>query len=561
MPFRRSQFESSIGSAPSDKSFNPATLLSIICLWLAAVGNGAVWQELHKLGRLQSAKDVWVAICMGLVIWGALVALSALLAWRRSIKPVLVFLLIASALGMHFMMSYGVVIDNTMMINVFQTDPRETRDLLNLQLFVTLILVAGLPMLWLWFVSVRRLPWEKQLARNTLILIAGVAVSVGAIALSFQGFSSLMRNHKHVRYLLNPLNSLYAIGQIATKPLRHGPQPLQAIGQDAKLGAPSESSKPPLLMIVVGETARAANFSFNGYGRQTTPQLAKIAQTDHFVYWKDAWSCGTNTAASLPCMFSHLGKEAYEDSKARYESLLDVLQRAGMAVLWIDNQSGCKGVCDRVGNVNVSQAKIPEHCSSGECHDGVMLHDLDARIAALPAEKRAKGVVVVLHQMGSHGPAYYKRVPPEFKKFQPECLTNNLSDCSREQITNSYDNTLLYTDQLLFSSINWLKTKANTAQSAMIYVSDHGESLGEKGIYLHGLPYAIAPNEQKQIPWLNWFSPEFVAGKNLDVACLKRNAGQRVSHDNLFHSVLGLLDVKTSLHTANLDVYAACSKP
>ena len=190
-----------------------------------------------------------------------------------------------------------------------------------------------------------------------------------------------------------------------------------------------------------------------------------------------------------------------------------------------------------------------------------MLHDLDARIAALPAEKRAKGVVVVLHQMGSHGPAYYKRVPPEFKKFQPECLTNNLSDCSREQITNSYDNTLLYTDQLLFSSINWLKTKANTAQSAMIYVSDHGESLGEKGIYLHGLPYAIAPNEQKQIPWLNWFSPEFVAGKNLDVACLKRNAGQRVSHDNLFHSVLGLLDVKTSLHTANLDVYAACSKP
>ncbi len=560
MPFRRSQFESSTGSSLANKGFNPATLLIIVCLWIAAVGNGAVWQELHKLGRLQSGKDIWVAICMGLMIWGSLVALAALLAWRRSIKPVLIFLLIAAALGMHFMMSYGVVIDNTMMINVFQTDPRETRDLLNFRLFITLFLVAGLPMIWLWFAPVQHTRWRKQLLRTALILIAGVAVSVGAIALSFQGFSSLMRNHKHVRYLLNPLNSLYAIGQIATQPLRHGPQPLQAIGLDAKLGERAQA-KPPLLMIVVGETARSANFSFNGYARQTTPQLAKIAQTDNFVYWKDAWSCGTNTAASLPCMFSHLGKEAYEDSKARYESLLDVLQRAGLAVLWIDNQSGCKGVCDRVENVNTAQAKVPEHCSSGECHDLVMLHDLDARIAALPAEKRAKGVVVILHQMGSHGPAYYKRVPQAFKKFQPECLTNNLSDCTREQITNSYDNTLAYTDHLLFSSIDWLKTKADAAPSAMIYVSDHGESLGEKGIYLHGLPYAIAPNEQKQIPWLNWFSPEFVTGKNLDIACLQKNASQRITHDNLFHSVLGLLDVKTALHAPKLDVYAPCMKP
>jgi lipid A ethanolaminephosphotransferase len=474
----------------------------------------------------------------------------------------LIFLLIATALGLHFMLSYGVVIDDTMMINVMQTDPRETRDLLNTRLFLTLFVVAGLPIIWLWRQSVQQLVWRKQLLRNALILIAACALLIAAVLVSFQGFSSLMRNHKHVRFLVNPVNSLYAIGQIATKPLRHGPQPLQAIGQDAKLGASyASSSKPPLLMIVVGETARSANFSFNGYARETTPQMKALSQTEPFVYWKDAWSCGTNTAASLPCMFSHLGKEAFEDSKARYESLLDVLQRAGLAVLWIDNQSGCKGVCDRVANANTLAAKIPEHCSSDECHDLVMLHDLDARIAALPAEKRAKGVVVVLHQMGSHGPAYFKRVPPEFKKFQPECLTNNLSECTREQITNSYDNTLLYTDQLLSSSIKWLKARENTARSAMIYVSDHGESLGEKGIYLHGLPYAIAPNEQKQIPWLNWFSPEFVAAQTLDIACLQKNASQRITHDNLFHSVLGLLDVKTALYSPKLDVYAPCIKP
>jgi lipid A ethanolaminephosphotransferase len=558
MPFSRSQFE----PASRSSAYNPATLVIIASLWIATVGNAALWAELAKLGRLQTAQDFMLAACLGLIAGSALVLMTVMLAWRRSVKPLVVFLLIATALGLHFMMSYGVVIDDTMMVNVMQTDPRETKDLLNLRLLLTLIVVALLPSLWIWRAPVYQRSWGSQLLRNTWVGLLALALIVAAIMVSFQGFSALMRNHKHIRYLINPVNSLYALGQIATQPLRHGPQPLQAIGQDAKLQAqPTGVSKPPLLMIVVGETARSANVSLSGYARQTMPKMTQIAQTEAFVYWKDAWSCGTNTAASLPCMFSHLGKAAFEDSKARYESLLDVLQRAGLAVLWIDNQSGCKGVCDRVPNTSTLQAQIPQFCSNGECHDLVMLHELDARIAALPAAQRAKGVVVVMHQMGSHGPAYFKRVPPEFKKFQPECLTNNLSECSREQITNSYDNTLLYTDQLLFSSIQWLKARENTLRSAMIYVSDHGESLGEKGIYLHGLPYAIAPDEQKQIPWLNWFSPEFAAAQRLDVACLKQNASQRITHDNLFHSVLGLLGVKTALHQPKLDVYAPCIKP
>ena len=548
--------------ADNTQGFNPTTLLVCASLWIATVGNLALWAELSKLGRLQTASDLWLAACMSMVAGAALVLMTGFLAWRRTVKPLLIFLLIATALGLHFMMSYGAVIDDTMMVNVLQTDPRETRDLLNLRLFLTLSIVAVLPSVLLWRVKVKRLGFLRQGLRNLWVWLAALVLIVAAVMASFQSFSSLMRNQKHVRFLVNPVNSLYALGQIATKPLRHGPQPLQAIGLDAQLGAShSAGGKQPLLMMVVGETARSANFSFQGYARETTPQLKALSQTEAFVYWKDAWSCGTNTAASLPCMFSHLGKDAFEDSKPRYESLLDVLQRAGLAVLWIDNQSGCKGVCDRIPNVNTLGSKVPEHCDGGECHDLVMLHELDARIAALPADKRAKGVVIVLHQMGSHGPAYYKRVPEAFKRFKPECLTNNLQECHREQITNSYDNTLLYTDQLLISSINWLKARKNTAQSAMIYVSDHGESLGEKGIYLHGLPYAIAPNEQKQIPWLNWFSPEFIAGKKLDVACLESRAGVRITHDNLFHSVLGLLDVKTTLHQPKLDLYAPCIKP
>ena len=190
-----------------------------------------------------------------------------------------------------------------------------------------------------------------------------------------------------------------------------------------------------------------------------------------------------------------------------------------------------------------------------------MLHQLDQRIAALPADKRAKGVVVVMHQMGSHGPAYYKRVPAEFKKFTPECASNSLQDCTRAQVVNSFDNTIAYTDHFLASTIEWLKTKQTTAPTAMVYVSDHGESLGENNIYLHGLPYSVAPDVQKHVPWITWMSDGFAARGKIDTACLQARSKERVSHDNYFHSVLGLLNVQTSVYRKDWDMYAPCVKP
>jgi lipid A ethanolaminephosphotransferase len=262
----------------------------------------------------------------------------------------------------------------------------------------------------------------------------------------------------------------------------------------------------------------------------------------------------------LPCMFNHLGREGYDNRSTDYESLVDVLQRAGLAVMWLDNQSGCKGVCDRIPNFDTTNEKVPEHCATGECFDAIMLHDLDARIAALPAERRAKGVVVVMHQMGSHGPAYFKRAPQAFKKFTPECTSNALQDCSREQVINSYDNTIVYTDYFLSLAIKWLKAQENNAQAAMLYVADHGESLGENNLYLHGLPYAIAPDLQKHVPWITWMSSSFATANRIDTACLRARANERVSHDNYVHSVLGLLGVQTSIYKSELNLYAPCTK-
>jgi lipid A ethanolaminephosphotransferase len=278
------------------------------------------------------------------------------------------------------------------------------------------------------------------------------------------------------------------------------------------------------------------------------------------TYYSAVRSCGTNTQTSLPCMFSHLDKDAYQSSRQPYENLLDVLQRAGLAVLWIDNQSGCKSLCDRVARADTFNLKIPELCKDGECYDEVMLKDLDQRIAALDPARRARGVVLVLHQMGSHGPAYFRRSPPAFKAFMPECTSNVLQECPREQLVNAYDNTILYADHVLASTVQWLSSKpqADVYDGAMVYLSDHGESLGENNLYLHGLPYALAPDTQTHVPMISWVSDAMRERLGLRTDCLKAHAADPLSHDNMFHAMLGLMDVKTDLYRKDLDWFAAC---
>lgn len=536
----------------------PLWLVVLASLWIATVCNVALWRELARLPGLTGGQVAVISIALALVIALATTALLSLLAWRWTLKPAITFFLLSAAFGAYFMMTYGVVIDKTMMINTLQTDVRETRDLLNWRLLATVLLLAVLPMVFVWRQKVRRAGAVRQVLTNAATLTGACVLLVLVVFLFFQSIASVMRNYTHVRYLINPLNSFYALGSIAAKPFQRDESTLLPLGEDAKLGARyTAQTKPPLLLLVLGETARSANFSLNGYGRPTNPLLAQ----ENVVSLRNAWSCGTSTAASVPCMFSHFGREAYDSRPANYEGMLDVLQRAGLAVLWIDNQSGCKGVCDRVPNVNTVALKVPGLCDSGECFDEVMLHGIDERIAALPAERRAKGVVIVMHQMGGHGPAYYKRSPQAVKKFLPECTDNALQSCSREGLLNAYDNSIVYTDKLLASSIQWLKAQEARSAPALLYLADHGESLGENNLYLHGMPYGIAPEVQKRVPWITWLSPEFEQRNKLTTACLKQQLDTMVSHDNYFHSVLGLMNVQTSVYKPALDIYAHCTKP
>ena len=532
----------------------PAALLAGgASLWIAGAGNAPLWRELLSLGILQAHHGWLLAITLCGMLAAALFALLSLASWRPLLKPALVLLLFAAAAGEHFMWTYHVVIDSTMATNTLQTDWHEALGLMSPRLALVLAFGAALPAWLVWRAPVHHRPWKQQALRNLAGAAAGTALLGALLLLSFQPLAATMRNHKELRYLLNPLNSLYALGQTAFGRDRVRGE-LLPVGRDARLLSAS-GGKPRMLVLVLGETGRSGNFGLNGYSRDTTPELSALQA----VSFANAWSCGTSTAASVPCMFSPLGREGYLARGHDSETLVDVLQHAGVAVLWIDNQpGGCKGVCDRVPTINTSSLADPELCTHGECRDEVLLRGLDERLATLPEERRRRGVVLVMHQMGSHGPHYSDRTPPAFKPFAPECTSSHLPDCSSEALRNAYDNTIAYTDHVLGSTIRWLQQRSDY-DTALLYVADHGESLGENNLYLHGLPYAFAPDVQKHVPWITWLSPSFERDSGLSASCLRGRARERVTHDHLFHSVLGLMQVGTSAYRHALDAYAPCT--
>ena len=545
------------------RAIHPNWLMVLTSIWLASIGNLALWQELARLPEMNDWRAAWFGIAFVALIAALLCMLMSLLCWRWTLKPVIGIFLVSAALGAYFMLSYRVVIDSAMMANVLQTDLNESLDLFSWRLVVAVLFLALLPIIVLWKRPVKRFSLLKNLLTNAQLFLASCVIAAVAVFPIYQDFASSMRNHIQLRFLINPLNSFYGLAQLVIQPLQNPSLALQAIGADAKLGKMyTNQPKIPVLILVLGETARSGNFGINGYERDTTPMLKKLKenvdQSGQLTTQTNAWSCGTSTATSLPCMFSHLGKSAYENKTADYENLIDVLDKAGLAVIWLENQSGCKGICDRVYRQSTSKLDTPEFCSSGECFDEIMLHNLDDRLREVSYEKLSRGAVIVMHQMGSHGPAYYKRSPENAKKFKPECTNNALQECSRTELINAYDNSIAYTDYFLNKVITYLKSKAPGVQAGLLYVSDHGESLGENNLYLHGLPYAIAPDVQKHVPWISWFANDFIARHNLDTDCLEAQSDKKLSHDNYFHTVLGLMDVQTQLYKAELDAYAAC---
>lgn len=509
-------------------------------------------------GRSLAEPGTWgFALALGLMLVSLHFLLLGLVCNRWTVKPVLVVLIIGTAVATHFMQSFGIYLDPSMLRNTLRSDVAEVRELWSWRLLPHLLVYAVLPLLMLWRVRLVQRPWLRATAVRVGALGLSVVVFVAVLLLVFQSFASLMRNHKEIRYLATPANYLWSIGAVAAAQAQGAAQPRQPIGLDAAAGPRMAArSRPLLVVLVVGETARAANWGLNGYARQTTPELARLP----VINFTEVTACGTRNEVSLPCMFAPAGRRQYDEARIRgSQSLLHVLARAGVDVHWRDNQSGCKGVCEGLSQDDVASTHPPGLCHDGHCLDEGLLSGLDERLARL---KGSKGTSLrVLHQLGNHGPSYFRRYPPAFARFAPACQNDDLRQCSREEIVNAYDNALLYTDHVLASLIAKLQARASDVDSVMLYVSDHGESLGENNLYLHGLPDAIAPDMQKRVPMVAWFSAGAPAQLGTDAACLQRRAALPWSHDHLFHTLLDWLDVKTALYEPAWDIGQACRAP
>lgn len=524
-------------------------LTAIVSIYLLAITNRSFWTHAALYFDHSRLSLLSFGTALALLTFAALTLASV----KYLMKPVLIFLIAVSASAAYFVDYFGVIIDKDMIGNAAVTTQAEASHLLTGSLMLHLLLYAVVPSLIVIWVKVRHRRFFPKAAINLAIVIPSLLLSGGLIYSDFASVAYVIREHKDLMKRFNPTGPVSAAVRYASSTYKARNIVVEPLGTDARQGARvGAAGKPVVVVVVAGETARAMNFSLNGYGRETNPELKSMG----VINYTDTTSCGTATAISLPCMFSVYPRSEYTDWKARStENLVNVLTRAGVSVSWWDNNTGSKGIADLINFASMTGQKNSPLCNNGECLDEIFLGELDKKLSATKSNS-----VIVLHQLGSHGPSYYLRYPEKFRKFTPDCRTPELMKCSVEEITNAYDNTILYTDYVLASVARLLEKHQNDVAGAMIYMSDHGESLGENGIYLHGAPYAIAPREQTQVPFVTWFSKPYQAAMGVDTSCLAKETGQPKSHDNLFHTVLGMMDVETKVYNRALDAFANCTR-
>ena len=530
-------------------------LTAIASVLFALLYSAGFWRQLWVADLPPGLRGALFLVAAGALVVGFNALLLSLVAWRYVQKPALAMALVLSAAAAYFIDSYGVVVDRHALQSVLETNAREGAQWLSWKMLLYLMVLGVVPVVALWWIRVDYRPWPRELLSRALMMLGALAL-IGLAVLPFsREMASTARNHAELRHLATPANLFNAVRGYIQHSSPAAPIVVSPLGVDSHTGTRAHDGKPRLLVIVIGESARAASFSLGGYARDTNPELARLGVT----YFPDVSSCGTNTATSLPCMFSDQGRKAYDETTAKSsENLLDVIAHAGFAVEWEDNNTGSKRIAIRNKEEDMGALGDTGLCDEEGCLDELLVRHLTGELLPTDIDAR-RDKVYVLHMIGSHGPAYFKRYPKAFERFTPTCDSVALQACTQDQIRNSYDNTIAYTDHILARLVRLLQANAGQRTSALLFVSDHGESTGEKGAYLHGAPYMLAPDEQTKVPMLLWTSQPFREWRGLDMACADAKRQQALSHDHFFHTVLGLLDLQTTVYRPKLDALAGCA--
>lgn len=524
----------------------------ILALYYVCIFNIPFFQIVKQGVDKQADVNLIFIATIPLFLIFALSFIFSIFSFKYLAKPFFIVLTLMSSSVFFAALQYGVVFDYGMIENTFETNSAEAVTYLNWASILNFVVTGIAPALLIYKVNIEFKPLAKELLYK-FALMAVMLIGIGIIAIFYyQNYVSFGRNNDIIKHHIIPT---YFIGSAAKyininylqEPIKYKP-----LGLDAKNITDKQNEKPNLVVLVVGETAREMNYEYYGYDKPTNAHT----KGQGLLTFKDTHSCGTATAVSLPCMFSRMDREHYESRQAKaQDNAIDVLNHAGIALDWLDNDSGCKGVCRNIDNILIERDSDPELCNGQNCYDQVLLNTLDDRLSHLSS----KDSLIVLHIIGSHGPTYYLRYPDEHRVFTPDCQRSDIQNCSDEELNNSYDNTILYTDYIVSQVVKKLQLKNKEFDTAMLYISDHGESLGESGMYLHGAPYAFAPEQQTKVPFLGWFSEGFAQQNKLDLSCLAKEAAQGgYSHDNLFDSLLGLMNVKTEVYQQEKDIFASC---
>jgi lipid A ethanolaminephosphotransferase len=485
-----------------------------------------------KIG-FSSFPSIYFFFAIIIAIIAAISILLLIFGQKYVLKPLTIFLIILSAILSFYNQQFGVTVDEHMITNTLETDVHEAMDLMSVGLFFHIFFFVIIPSAIIYFVEIEYGSFKKDfLIRLSLIITAFLIVAVITFV-NFKQVSFITRQNNTLNQHITPLYTLMSTYRLAKLSLQ-GESKFTKLGDDTKL---IKNDKKTIGIMVVGETARSDRFSLNGYQKETNPYLK-----DQGVFsFKNTTSCGTATAYSVPCMFFLNGEENYTRLRAKKQSnVLDVLSFAGVKTIWVNNNSSCKNVCERIETLDLIKD------SRGEDKNTILdekLLDITTQIL----KNNKEDILVVLHTMGSHGPRYYKRFPKKFAKFKPYCNNDTPQNCSKDELNNAYDNTIVYTDYFLAKLIDILKEKKEY-NTFMFYASDHGESLGEHGIYLHGLPKKIAPKEETNFAMVLWISDQMIKNQNINSSKIKSMADKKLNHDYLSHTLLNLFKVQSSVY-------------
>ena len=537
-------------SATKKMALTANQLLLAVCCYVTLVLNFPFLNKVYIATTSLSEYNIGFLLSVPLLLLSLTLILIGCLAIRTLLKPLLVFIVIISSLLFYATLTYGIVFDYTMVLNTVETDSSEALSYINLSSILFFLLFGVIPSV---FIMLTEVDYQYEVIKRVKLIVIALLCVLVIGKFFYQDYASVGRNNRNIISYITPFKLVDSLYKFSKKNYFSSQLPFRILDNEPSLNSNSLGNDDfkKVTVLVVGETARANNFSLNGYAKSTNPFTKELNVTS----FRNMKSCGTATAVSLPCMFSQLTRDDYEKTLANHQqNILDIVKLSGVDVLWIDNNNGsCKGVCNNVNSIDIATDKTDINCDGEYCFDEALLAPFIEKLDHLTH----KNTLIVLHMIGSHGPTYYRRYPKSKRAFLPDCQRSDIQNCTEQELVNSYDNTIAYTDYVLSEVINQLTSISlnENIQTSMLYVSDHGESLGEKGVYLHGLPYAFAPEEQTHIPMIFW---EGETHANLNKNCLNSLSNNPFSHDNIFDTLLGLLSVNSKTYNKGNDIFLPC---